>query len=315
MNDEYDCKICNFHSSRKSQYDKHITTAKHIRLSNTTENISKEFVCSCGNRYKHGPSLYNHKKKCTQKDNKTGSRDVPNLGFSNENIMQLIKQNEEFKTIILEKKEIEVKQETDEFKTMVIDFMKQNQSIIVDLASKVGNNTVNNNINYNNNNSFNINLFLNETCKDAINMNDFIQNIEIQLKELENVGNNGYVTGITDIIVSRLNQLDITKRPVHCTDLKRETLYIKEQNAWNKDTNENEKMRNVITKVASKNYKTIPKWRAAHPECQEPENEEYGFCINMMRNSLGDLGDEQTRLDEKIIKNIARLVVVDKNTT
>jgi len=130
-------------------------------------------------------------------------------------------------------------------------------------------------------------------------MNDFIQNIEIQLKELENVGNNGYVTGITDIIVSRLKQLDITKRPVHCTDLKRETLYIKEQNAWNKDTNENEKMRNVITKVASKNYKTIPKWRAAHPECQEPENEKYDFCINMMRNSLGDLGDEQTRLDEK----------------
>jgi hypothetical protein len=262
----------------------------------------KIYNCDCGKIYKHRPSLYAHRNNCklvknecknTLQDEKVQN----NSDSSNANVIQLIKQ------------------ETDEFKSMVIDFMKQNQSIIVDLASKVGNNTVNNNINYNNNNSFNINFFLNETCKDAINMNDFIQNIEIQLKELENVGNNGYVTGITDIIVSRLNQLDITKRPVHCTDLKRETLYIKEQNAWNKDTNENEKMRNVITKVASKNYKTIPKWRAAHPECQEPENEKYDFCINMMRNSLGDLGDEQTRLDEKIIKNIARLVVVDKNTT
>jgi hypothetical protein len=235
------------------------------------------------------------------------------VGVSNENIMQLIKQNEEFKTLIIEKKEVEVKQETDEFKTMVIDFMKQNQSIIANLASKVGNNTVNNNIN--SNNSFNINFFLNETCKDAINMNEFIKNIEIQLKEVENVGNNGYVTGITDIIVSRLKQLDVTKRPVHCTDLKRETLYIKEQDAWNKDTNENQKMRNMISTVANKNYRTIPKWRAAHPECQEPENEKYDFCINMMRNSLGDLGDEQTRLDEKIIKNIARVVAVDKTTT
>jgi hypothetical protein len=188
--------------------------------------------------------------------------------------------------------------------------MKQNQNIMV-LASKVGNN--NNNVNSNNN--FNLNFFLNETCKDAINMNEFIKNIEIQLKEVENVGNEGYVLGITDIILNRLKQLDVTKRPVHCTDLKRETLYIKDENAWNKDTNENEKMRNMITCVANKNYRSIPKWRAANPECQEPENDKYDLCITMMRNALGDLGDEQTKLDNKIIKNIAKQVIVDKNTT
>jgi len=305
MSDNYNCKICDFKSSRKSQYDKHILTAKHVRLQNPTEKNSNPFVCECGKIYKHGPSLYTHKRKCIK------SKDITNKDISNETIMQLIKQNEELKNILLEKKE----NETGELKTIIIDLMKQNQETMVDLVSKVGNNnnnTINNTIT--NNNSFNLNVFLNETCKDAININDFIKNIEIQLKEIENIGNNGYVSGITDIIVSRLKQLDITKRPVHCTDLKRETLYIKDEDTWNKDTGDNEKMRNVVTTVAKKSYKIIPKWRQENPECQDPENEKYTFCINMMRNTLGELDDShQSRIDDKIIKNVAKLVVVDKN--
>jgi len=303
--EDYGCKLCNFKSSRKSQFEKHILTAKHIRLANPIENISKTFQCQCGKTYKHGPSLYTHKRNCSKKDQNSKENNI-----SNEVIIHLLKQNEEIKNILLEQKENESKSKSEELKTMIIELMKQNQNIMV-LASKVGNN--NNNVNSNNN--FNLNFFLNETCKDAINMNEFIKNIEIQLKEVENVGNEGYVLGITDIILNRLKQLDVTKRPVHCTDLKRETLYIKDENAWNKDTNENEKMRNMITCVANKNYRSIPKWRAANPECQEPENDKYDLCITMMRNALGDLGDEQTKLDNKIIKNIAKQVIVDKNTT
>jgi len=248
--------------------------------------------CNCGKIYKHKTSLYNHKRKCTSicQENTQTVSNVTNpdshIDLSNNTmILELIKQNN---TILLENKEL--------------------KSLIIDLASKVGstNNT------FISNNSFNLNFFLNETCKDAISMNDFIQNIEIQLKELENIGNNGYINGVTDIITSRLKQLDITKRPVHCTDLKRETLYIKDENTWNKD-NENEKMRKMIAKIANKSYKGIIRWREEYPECKDPENDKYDFCIKMMRNSLGEIGDEQLKLDDKVIKNIAKLVIVDKN--
>lgn len=200
-----------------------------------------------------------------------------------------------------------------EIRNMMIE---QNAKIIEIMNSKpvaITNITNNNNNNKTINNQFNLNLFLNETCRDAMNITEFIENIDIQMRELENVANNGYVAGITDIILTRLKQLDVSKRPLHCTDLKRETLYIKDQNEWNRDTDENSKIKNMITKVADKNYRKIPKWREQNPECKEPENEKYSFCINMMRNSLGDLGDEQIKLDDKIIKNIAKLVVVDKN--
>jgi len=309
------CEACDYNTSRDDQYNRHLATAKHkkqIRARDLGE-VENTFSCKCGKTYKHLCSLCKHKHKCPllnpkeiKKTESTGRTDI-----SNETIMQLIKQNEELKNILLEKKE----NETGELKTIIIDLMKQNQENMVDLVSKVGNNnnnTINNTIT--NNNSFNLNVFLNETCKDAININDFIKNIEIQLKEIENIGNNGYVSGITDIIVSRLKQLDITKRPVHCTDLKRETLYIKDEDTWNKDTNDNTKMRNMVTSVAKKSYKTIPKWRNENPECQDPENDKYSFCIDMMRNTLGELDEShQTKIDDKIIKNVAKLVVVDKN--
>jgi hypothetical protein len=294
----FECSCCLYITSREDQYMRHLLTAKHKRqiMANDLVVTDQIFSCECGKIYKHLCSLCKHRKKCNfhKKPNDCIIKSPNLVDCSNNAIMvELLKQNH---TIMLENKEL--------------------KTLIIDLASKVGNNNNNNTINNTiNNNSFNLNFFLNETCKDAININEFIQNIEIQLKELENVGNNGYITGITDIIVSRLKQLDITKRPVHCTDIKRETLYIKDQNAWNKDTNDNEKMRNVVTKVAKKNLGTIPRWREANPECNDPENEKYSFCINMMRNSLGELGDEQTKIDDKVIKNVAKLVIVDKNTT
>jgi hypothetical protein len=291
---QYNCNICNYFTSKKSQYNRHLHTEKHKNMT-VHDVIDTIHKCNCGKIYKHKPSLYNHKRKCTfvcEESKPVFTNVVPNNdsmidASNNTMILELIKQNN---TILLENKEL--------------------KSLIIDLASKVGstNNT------YISNNSFNLNLFLNETCKDAISMTDFIQNIEIQLKELENIGNNGYINGVTDIITSRLKQLDITKRPVHCTDLKRETLYIKDENTWNKD-NENEKMRKMITKIANKSYKSIIRWREEYPECKDPENDKYDFCIKMMRNTLGEIGDEQLKLDDKVIKNIAKLVIVDKNQT
>jgi frataxin-like iron-binding protein CyaY len=286
----YICQECNYFTSKISQYNRHLLTEKHKRI--TANNISfndTTFNCECGKSYKHKPSLYNHKRKCTfiteELDLTNKASNIIDVS-NNTMILELIKQNN---TIILENKEL--------------------KNLIIDLASKVGNN---NNNTYISNNSFNLNFFLNETCKDAISINEFIQNIEIQLKELENIGINGYVIGVTDIITNRLKQLDITKRPVHCTDLKRETLYIKDENTWNKDK-ENEKMRNMITKIANKSYRSIPRWREEYPECKDPENNKYDFCIKMMRNVLGEIGEEQIKLDDKVIKNIAKQVIVDKS--
>lgn len=290
----YICEHCNYYTSKISQYNRHLLTDKHKRMTDVPI-IDTIHKCNCGKIYKHKPSLYNHKRKCTLlcEENETIITNKTNVvsnivdASNTTMIMELIKQNN---TIMLENKEL--------------------KNLIIDLASKVGstNNT------FISNNSFNLNFFLNETCKDAISINEFIQNIEVQLKELENIGNNGYVIGVSDIITNRLKQLDITKRPVHCTDLKRETLYIKDENAWNKDK-ENEKMRNMITRIATKSYRSIPRWREEYPECKDPENNKYDFCIKMMRNVLGEIGDDQIKLEDKVIKNIAKQVIVDKNQT
>lgn len=309
------CETCDFECRWKSDWSRHLGTSKHFQqqssnnveknqpIKTADDNVQSTYICdNCSKRYKDRSGLWRHSKSCKKTvcplENKldllADEFVLSDKVSASQIIVSLLKDNKDLKIMMAE----------------------QNNKIIELMANQPApiTNITNNNNNTNNiNNQFNLNVFLNETCRDAMNINEFIENIEIQMKELEFVANNGYVAGITDIILSRLKQLDISKRPVHCTDLKRETLYIKEQNAWNKDTTENSKIKNMITKVASKNYKTIPKWRAQNPECQNPENEKYGFCINMMRNSLGELGDEQIRLDEKIIKNIAKVVVVDKN--
>ena len=171
---------------------------------------------------------------------------------------------------------------------------------------------INHTTNHHNNQKFNLNFFLNTTCKDAINMSDFIQTIEVQMSELENIGHNGYVAGMTDIILSRIKDLDVSKRPVHCTDLKREIMYIKDQNEWNKDTAEKSYLRKAISMVAKKNYGKTIEWRNSNPECLEVGSPKYDFCFKMMRNVLGDFEDVQVKLDNKIIKSLAKEVVVDR---
>jgi hypothetical protein len=308
---KYYCKTCDFESRWKSDWIRHLGTSKHLNQPKSTvvNNISTEetiktsvnnstFVCkNCSKSYKDRSGLWRHSKLCKEtapnnehiiQEQIETNLPQPNLETT-EVIMAVLKDNKELKSMLAE----------------------QNNKILELISAK---NTITNNItNKTVNNQFNLNVFLNETCRDAMNINEFIENIQIQTKELENVGNNGYVTGITDIILSRLKQLDVSKRPLHCTDIKRETLYIKDQNEWNRDTEEKTKIKTMITKVAKKNLKQIPVWREQNPECQQPENEKYDFCIKMMRNSLGEIGDEQIKLDEKIIKNIAKQVIVDKN--
>jgi len=297
------CKTCDYTTSHQRDFLRHQTTAKHKKglFGNTmeTEKSPQHICCNddltcthCGNKYQSRSGYWKHVKKCQPiEPYVTIVAEKPEPAINSNSIIEIIKQNQEFKEMIVE----------------------QNHKIM-ELSNKVSvvNNKTTNNIT--NNNQFNLNLFLNETCKDAINIQEFIRDLQIQMKELENVAKNGYVSGITDIILSRLKQLDISKRPVHCTDLKREVLYIRDENEWNKDNDEKSKLKNMIGQIANKNYRKIPEWREQNPECQNTETQQYEFCIQMMRNSLGEIGEEQDKLDEKIIKNIAKQVVVDKTT-
>ena len=296
----YECEKCNFICSKKSDYSRHIVTAKHQILTHTYKKTPKkrqsEYSCECGKTYKHRQSLYSHKSKCIVSDEDSSH---PEQIIGSNVLANLLLQNQEFKDLILEQQH-----ENQKLQHQLIEAVKVN--------GKTTHNTINNTTN-NNNQKFNLNFFLNTTCKDAMNMSDFIENIEVGFKDIENIGKNGYVSGMTDMILSRIKELDVTKRPLHCTDLKRETLYIKDNNEWSKDTPDNLKLHKMIDYVAKQNYAIIPLWREKYPECYDSNSPKYDFCIAMMRNILGDVGAEQTRLDNKVIRNLSKHIIVDKN--
>jgi len=265
-------------------------TAKHEKLTKLTKKSPKisnpHMCCNCNKIYKSRMGLWQHKQKCTSSisvkpdDN---AIDVKNNPIIVDTMMQLIKQNQDFKELIIE----------------------------LSRKDTTTNNTFNNTTN--NNQKFNLNFFLNNTCKDAMNMSEFIENMEVQFEDIENIGRDGYVTGMTNMIMSRIKNLEITKRPMHCTDLKRETIYIKDNDVWEKD-NDNVKLHNMIQCIAHKNYAILPAWRDKNPDCLNSDTPKFDFCIKMMTNVLGDAGEGQVKLDNKVIRNIAKHINVDKNS-
>ena len=275
-------------------------TFEHFRTQKNS-NASESYNCPvCHQKYSSRSGLWYHRTTCANP-----SIEKPD-SLDTKMIIDVLKQNQEFKSFIIEQTKHIQQSHNDN-----IELQRQLINAVND--GKVVNNTIHNNTtNHHNNQKFNLNFFLNNTCKDAINLSDFIQTIEIQMGELENIGHNGYVAGMTDIILSRIKDLDISKRPVHCTDLKRETMYIKDQNEWNKDTAEKSYLRKAIAMVAKKNYGKTIEWREHNPECLEVGSPKYDFCFKMMRNVLGDFEDVQVKMDNKIIKNLAKEVVVDR---
>jgi hypothetical protein len=284
------CEKCNYKCNKQSEYNKHLMTAKHEKLTKLTKKSPKisnpHMCCNCNKIYKSRMGLWQHKQKCTSTisvkpdDN---ALDVKNNPIIVDTMLQLIKQNQDFKELIIE----------------------------LSRKDTTTNNTFNNTTN--NNQKFNLNFFLNNTCKDAMNMSEFIENMEVQFEDIENIGRDGYVTGMTNMIMSRIKNLEITKRPMHCTDLKRETIYIKDNDVWEKD-NDNVKLHNMIQCIAHKNYAILPAWRDKNPDCLNSDTPKFDFCIKMMTNVLGDAGEGQVKLDNKVIRNIAKHINVDKNS-
>ncbi len=285
------CSCCDYITCKKSSYEKHIITDKHKKRENDSKMVENDsnlgekvahFICNCGKVYKYDSGYYRHKKVC-QKINKN---DI-DTSDKDQLILMLIKQNSE------------LIKETSDFKNIMMEVMKNGSH-----------NTTNNHTN-SHNKAFNLQFFLNETCKDAMNITDFVESIQLQLSDLEKVGEIGYVEGISNIIVKNLNALDVTQRPVHCTDKKRETIYIKDEDKWEKDEEKN-KIRKVIKKVASKNARLIQKFKDKHPDYNEYNSKYSTQYHKLIIESLGGSGDNDLEKEDKIIRNIAKNIVVDK---
>uniref|UniRef100_A0A6C0J3L6 C2H2-type domain-containing protein n=1 Tax=viral metagenome TaxID=1070528 RepID=A0A6C0J3L6_9ZZZZ len=286
-------------------------TAKHKMLTTSSEKTPKIFVCVCGKEYKQAPSLTRHKKKCNYVNNYEsdgGSDDEPviataqmvDISSQSNILLELIRENKEFKQLVVDQnKQIQEHQaQNTELQSHMVEMFKEGKTI---------NNTINNN------QRFNLNFFLNDTCKDAMNITDFLGNMDVNVDELEYIGHHGYVNGMTKMIMDRLKDMDITKRPIHCTDVKRETMYIKDKDEWCKDTDELTKLRRILSSISMTNYRSVTNWRTAHPKSEIMDSREHNFCYRMMRAILGDAEDEQIRLDNKIIKTFAKDLFVNKN--
>ena len=289
-NAEFHCKFCDFKCSKKSNFETHSKTKKHMyRLNgNNMENAEikkcQSLTCECGKNFSTSSGLWKHKQKCQENiDDNIKNHDKIS---DKELIMMLVKQNSE------------LIKETSDFKNIMMEVIKNGTH-----------NTINNN---SHNKSFNLNVFLNETCKDAMNIMDFVDSVKLQLSDLESVGKLGYVDGISNIIVKNLKALDVHKRPVHCTDSKREIIYIKDQDKWEKEDEENKKIRKVIKKVATKNACLLPKFKEAHPDCSKSSSQFSDQYNKIIVESMGGSGDNDLEKEDKIIKNVAKQILIDK---
>jgi hypothetical protein len=270
------CEKCAFVCSKKSNFISHLLTPKHKNASTDFQKQAAIFDCECGNKYKHRQSLYNHKKKCPKMPKNAEEGPMTSI------MLKLLNQNAELQKIILEQsKETKI----------------TNTNII--------NNTTNN---------FNLNVFLNEKCKDAITLKDFVDGLQVRLKDLEETSQLGYSEGVSKIFINGLNELEVNKRPIHCSDAKRETLYIKDNNEWKKEDDNKTELTKAIKTIGKKNMMQIFEWQKKHPEYNDPDSKENDKYQKMIMNAMsGSTTEEQEHNMKKIIKTVTKNVVIDKD--
>ena len=271
----FSCEECDFTCCKQSDYDRHILTLKHQIRTNTNEKTpknAKAYLCDCGKSYKHASSLWNHKKKCSPSQELI----IPDKPDYKELLMQAMKQMQE------QHEEIKKKDE-----------------LMAQMIDKIGNTTNNTT----NNNQFNINMFLNEQCKNAINFSDFIDRIEVSHHDLENNAQLGFVKGMTKILMDNLKQLTLHERPIHCTDVKRETMYIKDQDVWNKD-NSSEKLDSAIKEVSRKSIKSLIDWKQENPDYKNMDSEFSNLCLAIHKHCIA--GDNRDSFYPKIKHKLAQ---------
>ena len=292
----YECKICYYSSSNKFDYEKHINTIKHknavlaIEASDFSMDVSQKsqkkiyVCCNCNKEYKDNSGLWRHKQKCK-------SENILNNDEVTENQNSEINDLKDFMKYLMK--------ENSEMKNMMMEVIKNGTHNVTNTNSH--------------NKTFNLQLFLNETCKDAMNIMDFVESVKLQLSDLEKVGEKGYVDGISNIIVKNLKALDVEKRPVHCTDSKREILYVKDDNKWEKEEHENTKIRKAIKHIAHKNSKLIPQFKKKYPDCNKSSSKNSDQYNKLIIEAMGGTGDNDYEKEDKIIKNVAKEVTINKD--
>jgi hypothetical protein len=310
---EYICSYCDFKCIKKYSWERHINTIKHKTNCNETNETNMKHLgakqndhqCKkCGSKLNSRTSLWRHNKFCNnQIINQDKNLDISNIDIYDNNmnitpemILELIKNNSNLIN------------ENSDFKHIIIE---QNNTI----NNIVKNGITTNNITHNNNNinshnkTFNLQVFLNETCKDAMNINDFVDSIKLQLSDFERMGEVGYAQGISDIITSNLQALDITQRPVHCTDKKRETMYVKDQDQWTKEDENKSKIKKMIKRIENKNIQIIPQFQKKYPNYANPKSHESDKYHKTIIEVMGGAGGSEGK-EGKIIRNISKVTTI-----
>jgi hypothetical protein len=280
------CEKCDYITVKKYNYDKHLLTAKHKKSMFSNDFVAKSsnfsmYTCeTCNKGYKDYSGLWRHKKRCFDQTNK------------------------ECNDLVINDKD-----------TIILQLLKQNSELQQSLVAMSKEKTITNNISTNNSNNktFNLQVFLNETCKDALNIQDFVSSIQFNLEDLENTGRKGYIEGISNIILKNLNKLEQYLRPIHCSDYKREVLYIKDNNKWEKECETKPILTNAIKTIANGNIKQIKEWRDKNPDCTDSDSKKNNLYLKIVSNSMNGITEEESQKNlSKIISNVAKEVVIDK---
>ena len=317
----YRCEKCNTESSSKKDFNKHLLTRKHMKMGNpqqtSEDNTIKKIpliVCSkCNKSYESRSGLWRHQKTCTVIDNKDDNVIISDsINIEEPNAIQLdisetsnSNENKILTNLIIEliKSNTEIQKQNNELQKQVLEVCKN--------TSNINNINNNNNNNNNNNKTFNLQFFLNEQCKDAMNISDFANSFDLQLSDLETVGELGYVEGITKIMVDKLNSMDIYKRPIHCSDAKREIIYVKDENVWTKEEKDNPKLRQAIKSVSFRNMKLVYNWSNAYPESKDNQTKLNDKYMKLVIESTGGKGPI-LESENKIMRRIAKEIIIDK---
>jgi hypothetical protein len=309
---EFICQQCDYKCFKKFNWDRHILTAKHLKSTNSnkiaTKNEQNEqkketHMChSCNKQYKDRTGLWRHKQKCKLKEDyecEIEEEKNPDEIHELKEIMKyLMKENSEMKNMMLEQQNMMMVQNT------------STQNMMMDVIKTGTHNTTNTN---SHNKTFNLNFFLNETCKNALNINEFVSSIKVSLDDLENTGRQGYIEGISSIILNKLKNLNHYDRPIHCADQKREILYIKNDNQWFKESQEKPLLTKAIKTIANENIKQIKTWRDKNPECTDSDSKKNNLYLKIVSNSMSGTDKEECDKNiNKIISNVAKEVIIDK---
>ena len=326
------CEKCDYYCNKKSSYTKHLITEKHTTNMTTEthtkiDNETKILICDvCNKEFVNRSGLWKHKKKCFTKEvgapshilgDSSRSNTINHTNIPMELILEVIKQSKEIQNVLVEQtKELQQKllekenqlleqgEKLLEKEDLVIDQQKQ----LIEMSKKPSM------VNSNNNNQFNLNFFLNETCKNAMNIQDFISSIKLTTQDFETTGRIGFVDGISRIFINELNRLEVERRPLHCTDMKRETVYVKDNDTWEKENLEKKKLKWAINSIAQLNLNQVQEWQQEYPECRENNTIANTRFNKMAMVALGGFGDEEeTKYRDKIMKNVLREIIISKN--